>query len=164
MQGTVLVVPPYPYCIEELEDSHDVALEETGEGDHAWLEWSVNCFLMSMYLYILSTYLYVLPVVSTKCPWKVEIKHSGAWLWQMRLGVLNEYMARVVHKQNNAAWLPRTVHVVQPVHDTSMYLVCTEYIPVCTWIAKIILRILCFYFWQWEKKQCTVTGQVRGDV
>jgi hypothetical protein len=26
-----LVVPPYSYCIEELEDPHDVALEETRE-------------------------------------------------------------------------------------------------------------------------------------
>ncbi len=34
-QDTVLVVPPYPYYIEELEDPHDVALEETREGDHA---------------------------------------------------------------------------------------------------------------------------------
>ena len=64
-------------------------------------------------------------------------------LWQMTLGVLNEYM--VVHKQNNASWLPRTVHVVQPVH-TSMYLVCTEYIPVCTWIAKIIRGYYVFTF------------------
>jgi hypothetical protein len=35
VQDTVLVVPPYPYCIEELEDPHDVALEETSEGNHA---------------------------------------------------------------------------------------------------------------------------------
>ena len=34
-QDTVLIVPPYSYCIEELEDRHDVALEETREGDHA---------------------------------------------------------------------------------------------------------------------------------
>ncbi len=106
---------------------------------------------MSMYLYILSTYLYVL--VSTKCPGKVEIKHTGFGLCQMRLGVLNEYM--VVQNQNNAVWLPRTVRVVQPVHTSMyLYLVCTEYIPVCTWIAKIILSTLCFYFWQWEKILC----------
>ena len=80
---------------------------------------------MSMYLYISSTYKYVL--VCTKRRWKVERRHTGDdGLWQMKLGVLNEYM--VVHKQTNVACLPRTVHVVQPVH-TSMYLVCTGYIP-----------------------------------
>jgi hypothetical protein len=35
-----------------------------------------------------------------------------------------------------------------------MYLVCLKYIPVCAWIAKIILKILCFYFWQCEKILC----------
>ncbi len=92
--------------------------------DRAWLEWSVNCIMMSMYLYISCTYKYVL--VCTKRRWKVERRHTGpgdVGLWQMKLGVLNEYM--VVHKQTNAAWLPRTVHVVQPVHT---YILGTWYV------------------------------------
>ncbi len=149
-------------AIEETAEKQDAASKssdthrkETCEGSKGgcacqWLVWSMNCIMMSMYLYISSTYQYVL-VCTERCS-KVERRHiDDVGLWQMKLGVLNKYM--VVLKQTNAAWVPRIVHVFQPVH-TSMYLVCTGYIPVCTWITKILLRILCFYFWQWEKIMC----------
>ncbi len=121
-----------PYCPSSSASLHPgpsvFRPRRSRKGDHAGLEWSVNCIMMSMYLYISSTYKYVL--VCTKRHWKVERRHAGdVGLWQMRLGVLNEYME--VHRQTNAAWLPRTVHVVQPVL-TNMYMVCTGYIPVHT--------------------------------
>ncbi len=50
---------------------------------------------------------------------------SDVGLWQMKLGVLNEYTSMVVHTQTwtNAAWLPRT----------SLYMSFNQYTPVCTW-------------------------------
>ncbi len=97
--------------------SSDERRKETREGckgDSAWLEWSVNWIMIKMCLYISSTYL----LVCTKRRWKVERRHtSDVGLWQMKLGVLNEYM--VVHKKTNAAWLPWTVHGVQPVHTST---------------------------------------------
>ncbi len=54
---------------------------------------------------------------------EVERRHIGDFeLWEVMLDVLNEYM--VVPKHTNTGPLPRTVHVVHPVH-TSMNQVCT---------------------------------------
>ncbi len=103
-------------------DQHGKETREGCKGDGAWLEWNVSMNCMSMHWYITSTYRYVL--VFTKRCWKVERRHIGDFrLWEVKLGVLKEYM--VVPKQTNTGWLPRTVHVVQPVH-ASMYLVCTS--------------------------------------
>ncbi len=84
----------------------------------AWLEWNVNCFLMSMYLYILSTYWYVL--VCTKCSWKVERRHTGAldcgkWGWVCWISIWCYTSKRM---------LP---DYLEP------YMLLNQYIPVCTW-------------------------------
>ncbi len=144
-------------------DLVDLAKEIVPDWNEVWS--TVNCIMMSMYLYILSTYLYVL--VCTKRHWKVERRHTGdVELWQMRLGVLNEYM--VVHKQTNAAWLPRTVHVGQPVH-TSMYLVFTGYIesPKSFWGYYVFtfdhgIRYCVYWTGMWwclQLKQCQTSWQ-----
>jgi hypothetical protein len=56
--------------------------------------------------------------------WIVERRHSGDFqLWQVMLGVLNEYM--VVPKHTSTGPLLITIDVVQPVHTSMnhMYLV-----------------------------------------
>jgi hypothetical protein len=75
-------------------------------------------------------YWYVLSVAERWTLVERRHNHDGDFsLWEVKLGVLNEFM--VVPKHTNSGQLPRTVHVVQLVY-TSMYLVCQStylYVP-----------------------------------
>ncbi len=69
----------------------------------------VNC--MSMYLYITGTYGYLLVCTDSRVLLESERRHIvDNELWEVMLGVLNEYM--VVPKHTNIGPLPRTVHNV----------------------------------------------------